>query len=67
MKGNHVGPDHQLTRASFSVPFAESAPVVSAVVGSSVNLPCNITPPDVADRVRLVLFFRNGSKVPIYT
>lgn len=40
---------------------------IGAVQGSSVNLPCNITPPIITDKVRLVLFFRNDSKVPIYT
>eukprot|EP00095_Tigriopus_kingsejongensis_P001267 maker-scaffold149_size310270-snap-gene-0.11 protein:Tk01267 transcript:maker-scaffold149_size310270-snap-gene-0.11-mRNA-1 annotation:"PREDICTED: uncharacterized protein LOC663132" len=40
---------------------------IGAVQGSSVSLPCNITPPIITDKVRLVLFFRNDSKVPIYT
>ena len=39
----------------------------TAVEGNSVELPCNITPPIFTDRVRLVLYFRNDSAVPIYT
>ena len=42
-------------------------PVFTAVEGNSVELPCNITPPIFTDRVRLVLYFRNDSAVPIYT
>ncbi len=47
--------------------FAGDVPVYTAVQGSSVDLPCNITPPIFTDRVRLVLYFRNDSAVPIYT
>ena len=47
--------------------LAEKVPRINAVQGSSVSLPCNITPPIITDKVRLVLFFRNDSKVPIYT
>ncbi len=48
-------------------PFTGDVPVYTAVQGSSVDLPCNITPPIFTDRVRLVLYFRNDSAVPIYT
>ena len=41
--------------------------VYTAVQGSSVDLPCNITPPIFTDRVRLVLYFRNDTDRPIYT
>ena len=42
-------------------------PVYTAVQGSAVEMPCNITPPIFTDRVRLVLYFRNDSAIPIYT
>ena len=47
----------------FSVPEVS----VSAVQGSSVELPCNLTAPIFGDRVRLVLWFKNDSNRPIYT
>ena len=47
--------------------IAGDVPTYTAVQGSSVELPCNITPPIFTDRVRLVLFFRNDSAIPIYT
>ena len=47
--------------------FLGDVPTFTAVQGSSVELPCNITPPIFTDRVRLVLYFRNDSAVPIYT
>ena len=40
---------------------------VSAVQGSSVELPCNVTSPLVGDKVRLVLWFKGDSSKPIYT
>ena len=39
---------------------------VSAVQGSSVDLPCN-TAPIAGDRVKLVLWFKNNSSLPVYT
>ena len=48
---------------SFSVPEIS----VSAVQGSSVELPCNLTAPIYGDKVRLVLWFKNDSSLPIYT
>ena len=47
----------------FSVP--ENS--VSTVQGSSVELPCNVTAPAEGDSVRLVLWFKNESSLPIYT
>ena len=49
--------------SSFSVPQT----TVSAVRGSSVELPCNITAPIFGDKVRLVLWFKDNSSLPIYT
>lgn len=40
---------------------------MSAVQGSSVELPCNLTAPKFNDKVRLVLWFKNDSSLPIYT
>lgn len=40
---------------------------MTAVQGSSVELPCNITAPILGDKVRLVLWFKNESFLPIYT
>ncbi len=40
---------------------------VAAVQGSSVDLPCNISAPIRGDRVKLVLWFKNESSLPIYT
>jgi len=40
---------------------------VSAVQGSSVELPCNLTAPIRGDKVRLVLWFKNKSTSPLYT
>lgn len=47
--------------------IAEPQHTVSAVKGSSVDLPCNITPPIFGDQVRLVLWYKNESFNPIYT
>ena len=47
----------------FSVPDNS----VSTVQGSSVELPCNVTAPLDGDSVRLVLWFKNESSLPIYT
>ena len=49
----------------FSFPVPETS--VSAVQGSSVELPCNLTAPIYGDKVRLVLWFKNDSNLPIYT
>ena len=47
--------------------FAGVKTSVSAVQGSSVELPCNITAPIYGDKVRLVLWYKNESFNPIYT
>ena len=49
----------------FFFPVPETS--VSAVQGSSVELPCNLTAPIYGDKVRLVLWFKNDSNLPIYT
>ena len=53
----------------FKLVYFFSAPEqsVSAVQGSSVELPCNLTAPIRGDKVRLVLWFKNESSLPIYT
>ncbi len=40
---------------------------MTAVQGSSVDLPCNVTAPILGDKVRLVLWFKNDSSLPLYT
>jgi len=59
----------QLMRATlFIFSFSETTTLVSAVRGSSVELPCNVTAPLPGDKVRLVLFFKGeDSSKPIYT
>ena len=52
----------KLRLLSLSVPQSR----VSAVQGSSVDLPCN-TAPAAGDRVKLVLWFKNNSSLPVYT
>ena len=49
----------------FFFPVPETS--VSSVQGSSVELPCNLTAPIYGDKVRLVLWFKNDSNLPIYT
>ena len=39
----------------------------NALVGSSVSLPCNITPPTSDDGVSLILWYRDDQSSPIYT
>lgn len=36
-------------------------------MGSSIALPCNITPPITQDALLLLLFYRNESNQPLYT
>ncbi len=57
----------QLLIYIFVIYISGDVPVYTAVQGSSVEMPCNITPPIFTDRVRLVLYFRNDSAIPIYT
>ena len=41
---------------------------VTAVEGGSAALPCLTTPPNnMRDRMKLVLWFKNESAIPIYT
>jgi len=41
---------------------------VTAVEGGSAALPCSTTPPNnMRDRIKLVLWFKNESAIPIYT
>ena len=51
----------------FVLSFSAPEQSVSAVQGSSVELPCNLTAPIRGDKVRLVLWFKNESSLPIYT
>ena len=59
----------RLFKSNLKSIFSFSAPEqsVSAVQGSSVELPCNLTAPIRGDKVRLVLWFKNESSLPIYT
>ena len=52
---------------NFAFSFSAPEQSVSAVQGSSVELPCNLTAPIRGDKVRLVLWFKNESSLPIYT
>lgn len=48
--------------------FAVSTSHVEAVLDGKVALPCDIDPSDkTADRVNMVLWFRDASGKPIYT
>jgi hypothetical protein len=40
---------------------------VVAVKDSRTELPCDLTPPEQDDSVYLVLWFKEGSDIPIYT
>lgn len=39
----------------------------NALVGKSISLPCNITPPINDDGIALILWYRNDLSTPIYT
>ncbi|XP_071037926.1 synaptogenesis protein syg-2-like [Parasteatoda tepidariorum] len=50
-------------------PFNEATenPEIHAVIGSTVSLPCNLTPPSPDDSFSLVLWYRLDLPNPIYT
>ena len=39
----------------------------NALIGNSIALPCNITPPSSDDGVSLILWYRDDLSSPIYT
>ncbi|GIY07351.1 ig-like domain-containing protein [Caerostris extrusa] len=46
--------------------FAEY-PEIHAVIGSTISLPCNLSPPSNDDVISLVLWYRLDLPNPIYT
>ena len=49
---------------SFSVP--DDVTEITTVEGQSVQLPCDITPPNLKEQVYLVLWYRQDEGEPIY-
>nr|XP_040567358.1 hemicentin-1-like [Lepeophtheirus salmonis] len=64
---NKVGLNKRLKNTGEDNNFQIPEQTVSAIQGSSVDLPCNISAPKQGDKVRLVLWFKNDSSLPIYT
>lgn len=48
--------------------FSAEKKSVTAVEGGLARLPCLTVPPNnIRDRIKLVLWFKNDSAIPIYT
>lgn len=53
-------------KSSFDIPGEKK--LVTAVEGGVARLPCETKPPNnMRDRIKLVLWFKNDSAIPIYT
>ncbi|KAG8225655.1 hypothetical protein J437_LFUL006050 [Ladona fulva] len=43
------------------------AEVVWVVLGNDAQLPCDIRPPKLGDRVNMVLWFKDNDGIPLYS
>ncbi|GBN34836.1 hypothetical protein AVEN_258236-1, partial [Araneus ventricosus] len=61
--------EYALTLSNYPVFFKLHAeyPEIQAVIGSTVSLPCNLSPPSNDDIISLVLWYRLDLPNPIYT
>ena len=46
--------------------FLVPARIVWAAVGKSAELPCDLTPPTPQDSVKLLLWFKDTTGIPLY-
>ena len=40
--------------------------IIEVMINETATLPCNIKIPQDADKITLVIWYKNGSSVPIY-